>query len=316
MTAAPPQAPAGPAILFVDERHGFAAGAGGILATRDGGRRWRLELRGRVQALEAADATHAWAIGGPTLLRTTDGVRWRVASRPGLVAVDFVGRRRGYGLDQKGRLETSANGGATWSRMRAPRAQALCATTSGVWLARDESIWRRVGRGWSRTLAATRGHGAGIPALRCDGAAVWALVHLGAAAGSEGYDVYRSLDAGRTWRRVLANLDSTSRLPRIDAYSGPFDAVGPRGAVFVGSCAPCVPPLAITTVTTLDGGRRWRRASSLDGSTPAAVSFPTTANGWLVTQPARGAPAVWRTTDGGRRWRRVLRSRALAVSPP
>jgi photosystem II stability/assembly factor-like uncharacterized protein len=316
IAAFPPQVPTGPAIVFVDARRGLAAGAGGILGTRDGGRRWRLEFRGRVQALESADATHAWAIGGPTLLRTTNGVRWRVVSRPGLVAVDFVGRRHGYGLDQGGHLVTSSNGGANWSRIRAPLAQALCATTKGVWLARGESIWRRQGRRWVRALSSTRDRGSAVPDLRCRGESLWALFRLGAAAGSEAYDVYRSLDAGRSWRRVLANLDPAARLPRISAYSGPFDAVGRAGAVFVGSCAPCVPSLSVTVLSTGNGGASWLRVTPMSGSYPEAVSFPTADRGWLIAQPSRGRPAVWTTTDGGRHWHLVLRSRALAVAPP
>jgi photosystem II stability/assembly factor-like uncharacterized protein len=158
------------------------------------------------------------------------------------------------------------------------------------------------------------------PDLRCGERAVWALFRNGVAAGSEGYDVFRSLDAGKTWTAVLANLDQhRSRLPRISNYADEFVAVGSRSAVFVGTCPACGRRQpTITVVATRDGGHTWSRHTVLDGYWPEAVSFVDARRGWLLTSPARDAPSggwIWATRDAGRTWRVVFRSPALATSP-
>ncbi|HZR92877.1 MAG TPA: hypothetical protein VFA44_10800 [Gaiellaceae bacterium] len=308
------RSPTGPALVFVDARHGWAAGAGGILATRDGGRSWRHVARQSMQALDAVDATHAWAYGGSTLFATADGVRWHTVSHRELAALDFVDLRHGFALDSRGRLLATSDRGVSWHATATPRGlEALCATPRLLALARAGQVWVRRGRRFALALRVVR-RGPAVPVLRCRASSVWLLLEEGAAAGSQAYDVYRSLDGGRRWRRVLAGLAPTSGLPAIAAYSGPFSAAGVRAAAFVGSCAPCGD--LVTVVATRDGGATWWRASPLRGQVPEAVSFPTPTRGWLLTATRRGLPGVWRTTDGGRSWRLLLRSRVLTVAPP
>jgi photosystem II stability/assembly factor-like uncharacterized protein len=318
--AALPQPPVGPALAFADARHGWAAGAGGILSTVDGGRTWRRVSRTPVQALDAVSGRVAFALASDSLLRTRNGRTWPAVSHPGLVAVDFVDSERGYGLDGRGVLLVSRNGGRTFARARAPgRLQAVCATREGAWAARGNRVWARRGSRFVLRLRARLGGPGAIPVLGCRGSSVWVLFEEGAAAGSEGYDVFRSLDGGRTWRVVLAGLDPLRpRLPRLNAYSGPFSVLG-RTAVFMGVCPACGRQPTTAAVVSRDGGRTWSRRATLDGYEPIAVSFVTPERGWLLTGSRRGqasAGLVWATTDGGRRWRLLLRSRALLPQAP
>jgi len=311
-----------PTVVFADLRHGLAAGAGGIVRTIDGGRTWRRVSPLRTSALDVVASGTAFALVNGAVYRAADGRRWRLVSTPGLVALEAIDERRGYGLDGQGRLWRTLDGGSRWRRLPAPsRLQAVCATVAGAWIARGPLVWRRAGGGWRLALRARLYRGGERPSseLGCRGRAVWALVRRGVAAGSEGYDVFRSLDGGRTWRAVLANLDPLRpRLPRIAAQAGPFAVLGEGGAVFLGWCPACGWG-AILLVATGDGGRSWRRSTPLRGYAPVAAAFVDARHGWLLTTSRPGsAPSglLWSTVDGGRRFRLVLRSPALGLSPP
>ena len=75
------------AVCFVDERRGWAVGAGGVIvATTDGGRTWRQQTSGVGEDLRDVkffDAREGWAVGtGGAMLRTTDGgLTWGDARR-------------------------------------------------------------------------------------------------------------------------------------------------------------------------------------------------------------------------------------------
>jgi photosystem II stability/assembly factor-like uncharacterized protein len=296
----------GPVVVFADANHGWAAGHGGIFGTTDGGASWRLESTRPVQLLDAADAQHAWALGGSTLLRTTDGANWFVASRAGLPVVDFVDRERGYALGPYGGLLETRDAGSTWTRLHAPLAETLCATSSAVWLARANIVWRVEGGRAVRQLAAhLPGTGPGwAPTLSCADDDVWALFTGGAAGGSQAYRVLRSLDRGSTWKTVFGGLPDDKPRP-LDAYSGPIQAFGRGAAVLSGFCGACG---AGTTefVTTCDGGATIHRSPQLDLGPPGGFWFLDLSYGFFVTNRA-----LWRTSDGGRSWRPVLRSARL-----
>lgn len=331
LLAAGAAAPAGPQrsprplLAVADRLHGLAAGAGGILRTGDGGRSWQRVATARVVALDLVGPRSGFALANGALLGTEDGRRWRRLSTPGLAAVDFWSRRQGLGLDFRGALLASRDGGRRWRSLPAPAGlEAVCATRDGAWIARRGVVWRRLenDHGWRVALRARLDlgrEGGPLPELGCRGRSVWVLFHRGFAAGSEAYDVFRSLDGGRSWRAVLANLDPLRpRLPRVSSYAGPFAVLGGGAAVFVGFCPACGRG-TVTVASTADGGARWRRSTPLQGYAPAAVAFAGRQRGWLLTvSPAapQAAGLVWATADGGRSFRVVLRSPYLAVSPP
>jgi hypothetical protein len=132
-----------------------------------------------------------------------------------------------------------------------------------------------------------------MPDLGCSEGGAWVVFHEGAAAGTEGYRVFRSL-AGRPWRAVYAS-PFQRRLPSISNYAGPFTVLRPGGAVLTGSCAPCGPSGTATLVST-SGRATWR------GPAPSSLSFLDPRRGWIVSGSRLRA-----TTDGGRNWRIVAR---------
>src|SRR5262249_45117248 len=150
--------------------------------------------------------------------------------------------RHGFALDRDDLLLRTSNGGTSWRSAGGPRRlQAVCFSDPRTgWVARDGSVWstHNGARTWTKTRLQPTDQSFPLPELGCRGRDVWAVLHEGAGAGSEGYHVYRSLDRGDSWRVVLASRFD-QRLPHISNYSGPFAVVGHRAAVLEGSCAPC-----------------------------------------------------------------------------
>ena len=303
-----PQPPAA-AVAFVDAQHGWVGDHSALLATTNG-RRFRLAFRAPIVAVQALDRSHAWALTGDGfVLRTTDGRRWSRLGAPHLFSAEFVDTRNGFGLTRDGVVVRSGDGGRSWPQLHTPglmQAQCFSSTRDG-WVSRSGSVWTTHDGGarWTRTRLGNKLLAETQPALECSGSAVWLLLTGGAAAGSQGYEVLRSVDGGRSWRAILAGLVST-HLPRISAYSGPFAALGGAGAIFEGSCSPCGMG-TITFVRTVDGGRTFSRASPFDGYFPGPISFVDERRGWLLTAPARGKRRefLFATSDGGRHWHRV-----------
>ncbi len=298
----------GPVVVFADANHGWAAGHGGIFGTTDGGASWRLESTRPVQALDAADGRHAWALSGSTLLRTIDGADWFGAGRPDLAIVDFVDRERGYGIGPYGGLLETRDAGRTWTRLHAPLAETLCATSSAVWLARANIVWRvEDGRVVRQFVAHLPGTAPGwTPSLSCADDDVWVLFTGGAAGGSQAYRVLRSLDRGSMWKTVFGGLPDDKPRP-LDAYSGPMQAFGHGAAVLSGFCPACGRGTT-EFVTTSDGAATIHRSRQLDLGWPGGFWFLDLAHGFFLT--GRG---LWRTSDGGATWRPVLRSARLTA---
>jgi photosystem II stability/assembly factor-like uncharacterized protein len=302
--------------VFADPTHGWAAGRGGILGTRDG-RSWRVQTGMPIRALTAVDATDAWALARSSLLRTRDGIRWQVATRQAFAAVSFADAETGFALRPDGTLRRTSDGGVTWRSARGPtrRVQALCFSGATVgYVAAAGIVWRTIdgGRTWRASRLRPSSQGFPVPQLGCRGRDAWAVFHEGAGAGTEAYFVFRSLDRGAHWREVLAS-PFQRRLPPISNYSGPFSVLGAGAAVFVGSCGPCgrYQPTA-TVVRTTDGGLTFTRRTPFDGYAPESVSFVDANRGWLLTSDRRRSDGVvWSTVDGGTTWHRVLTSGRL-----
>jgi photosystem II stability/assembly factor-like uncharacterized protein len=315
------QPPPTTAIAFVDQRHGWAGGRGGLLGTSDG-KTFRVESRASIVGISAFDRTRAWAITRDGfMLRTFDGRHWSRLGAPHLVRLQFVDARVGFGLTDDGVVMRSGDSGVSWRRSTTPTpVQSECfASRRDGWVARQGTVWSThdSGRTWQPSRLRPQRQGFPLPNLECRADDAWVVFHEGAAAGTEGYHVYRTRDGGSTWRAVLAS-PFQRRLPSISNYAGPFEALGHGVAVLTGGCAPCDGAGTTTIVRTLDGGRRFTRATPFHGYTARAVSFVDGRRGWLLTgKHLASATAVnggilWSTTDGGRHWRPALRSPLLA----
>jgi len=126
---------------------------------------------------------------------------------------------------------------------------------------RGQTVYRYPGR---RVFAAQ---------VKCSGRTVWVLFHGGVASSQEAYLGVRSGNAGRTWKRLLAEPYFGISAPfTIDSYSGPWTIVGERRAYFVGWCPACGHGTVSLTVT-LDGGRHFRRYAlpKLTGSIATSI---------------------------------------------
>ncbi|MFL5950674.1 MAG: hypothetical protein ACJ74M_03640 [Gaiellaceae bacterium] len=285
------------AVAFVDAQHGWVGGQGGLLGTSDG-RTFRVEVRSPIVGISALNRTHAWALTGTGfVLRTADGHHWSTLGAPHLFRIQFVDARIGFGMTRDGVLVRSDDSGRTWQQARAPGlVQAECfSTRTDGWLARDGTVWTTHdgGAGWA-PVRLRRGQQE-IPNVECGGRDAWILFREGAAAGTEGYHVFRSLD-GAAWRPVYASPFQRA-LPSISNYSGPFDVLGNGRAVFTGSCAPCADSGG--TATLVSGAAR----ATWSGSAPTAISFVDARHGWIVS-----AGRLRETSDGGRHWQVRVRA--------
>ena len=109
--------------------------------------------------------------------------------------------------------------------------------------------------------------------VKCSGRTVWVLFHGGAEASQEAYLGVRSGNAGRTWKRLLAEPYFGINAPfTIDSYSGPWTIVGEKRAYFVGTCPACSYG-TVSLTATRDGGRHFRRyrLPTLTGFRPTRI---------------------------------------------
>ncbi len=127
-SAAAPVSPRLNAVSFVDERRGWAVGAGGrIFHTTNGGRSWRAQssnVSADLFDVRFFDAQEGWAAGaGGTLLHTTDGgALWQVV-RTGtehpLERLSFVGRTHGWAVGFGGTIVAYTRASRAAPRLKA-----------------------------------------------------------------------------------------------------------------------------------------------------------------------------------------------------
>jgi len=357
--AASGAAPALQAIQFVDQSHGWAAGAGRIMATSDGGRAWTRQYAGTaaLRQVDFTDAAHGWAVGQGTLMSTGDGgATWTTRPEPMLngqcaavSAVHFVSPSLGYAIaasadstsagagagsaggaaagaaNAGGQLLRTTDGGVTWAPVSGAPANAQAVCFGGPrdgYVGSPGRIWRTTDGGttWSPTFtepAASSGQSAGqqagdTPQIECAGQhAAWVLfLGTGAAMLHAPYLAYATRD-GHTWRGVMEEtmLESAVRpgLHMPDgpgSEPGPFSAISPDAAAFVGYTPPAngwgAAPLTMAT----DGGATLNRAGDVTGvNQPLAAAFLTTTRGWVVGENLKAHTfAIVATADAGRSW--------------
>jgi photosystem II stability/assembly factor-like uncharacterized protein len=192
-----PNCPAcGGSLSFLDARRGFALGSNGVYASSDGGLTWRFvahaPFRGSIEFLDA-DRGFALTWSGH-LYRTTDGGRtWR------RLPFDALGLPRFGVVATDGTVESTGDGGETWTAVRAPRAGRFArfsAATARDWfLWSGRALWRTTdaGKDWSRIRMRV------VPKQLWDltftsPSTGWAIFGIG-----EGAALARTTNAGRDW---------------------------------------------------------------------------------------------------------------------
>src|SRR6185437_9945098 len=335
-------APALQSIQFVDQSHGWAAGAGRIMATSDGGHAWTRQYAGTaaLRQVDFTDAAHGWAVGQGTLMSTGDGgATWTTRPEPMLngqcaavSAVHFVSPSLGYAIaatadstSAGGQLLRTADGGVTWAPVSGAPANAQAVCFGGPrdgYAGSPGRIWRTTDGGttWSPAFtepAASSGQSAGqqagdTPEIECAGQhAAWVLfLGTGAAMLHAPYLAYATRD-GHTWRGVMeeAMLESAVRpgLHMPDgpgSEPGPFSAISPDAAAFVGYTPPANGWGAAQLTMATDGGATLNRAGDVTGvNRPLAAAFLTTTRGWVVGENLKARTfAIVATADAGRTW--------------
>jgi len=330
------------AVQFVDSGHGWVAGAGRIMATSDGGGNWTRQYAGPadLDQVDFIDDQHGWAAGGDTLLRTTNGgASWTALAEPcqgELSSVHFVSPALGYAVAAAnagnqspgarytqalgGSLLRTTNGGASWSPVTSAPAnpQSACfANADDGYLGTPAHIWRTTdgGQQWTLTLTEPGASGnqktADTPEIQCAGASgLWVLfLGQGVATGHAPYLAYASQD-GREWHGVLEEQFTESALrPGLKlpdgpgSGPGPFSAIDPGTAVFVGY----TPPLgygAAPVMLASDNGYALSKMGEVGTiNEPIAAAFLSHDQGWVVGENLKtNAFSVEATSNAGRTW--------------
>ncbi len=335
------------AAAFVSPAQGWVAGDGHILATADGGRTWTRQYAGPASLVQVdfADARHGWAVGTSVLLRTTDGgAAWTPVTDPcgSIRSVDFVSAGLGYAIAGGsqvridggvpapaigGELMATTDGGQRWLRVPGAPAQAqtACFTTAASgFLGTPGKVWRTSdgGRNWTLAFAEPATSAAmhpGMPdttVLECaGGSAAWVLfLGSGAAMGHAPYLAYAVRDA-RAPRAVLEESYIESALrPQVHApdgpgsYPGPFSAISPDAAVFVGFDPAVGYGAAPVGVVTSAGLTRAGYVSGISRAYGAAFVSP--AKGWVIGMNIKtGEYGIEATANGGRTWANQYQTR-------
>jgi len=335
----PVPVPALGAVQFVSARQGWTAGAGRVLATSDGGQTWTRQYSGPAELYQVdfVDARHGWAAGTNTLLRTTDGgATWAAAGDPcgAIRSVRFVTPAVGYAVAggsqvridggvpapvAGGELLATTDGGQSWSAVPAAPAQAqtACFTSpSSGFLGTPGKIWRTsdAGQAWSLAFSEPAASGARPGAadttlLECPGgSAVWAMfLGSGAALGHAPYLAYGTQNAGPMRALFEETYIESAIRPQVRApdgpgsYPGPFSAISPDAAAFVGfdpAEGYGAAPLMMVT-----GGAPHARGNVSGISQAYGASFVSTTQGWVVGKNLQsGDYAIEATTDAGHTW--------------
>ena len=321
-------------LVMVSSRKGIAVGQGVIFVTDDG-RRWeqRYSDPSWFLSVEMTDADHAWAVGQHSLLATDDGGRrWRPVGQPtgtALRAVDFVDPSTGWGSDRKHVYRTT-DGGRNWALADPPcGAERICfSAADDGWAARGIHVFRTTDGGttWAKafelSVQATDNQfnamSLHVESLECAaGGLVWVLF-AGQRAGTERtpYVAYHGR-AGGPWAAVLkapGGPPPAVVAPEGGPYPAPLDLVDAARVVFSSFTPSSTPSVAVATAGATNSGLGpWHPVPKLFSVT--SLSFPGRTTGWVLGARAgtTNADAVVMTSDGGRTWHEQL---IRPVEPP
>jgi Photosynthesis system II assembly factor YCF48 len=331
-------------VQFVSGSQGWVVGSDRILHTADGGRHWAIQYRttpaARLGTADFVDARHGWVTGTSEFLATTDGgAHWRSLPEPcqAIRAVHFVSPGDGFAVAggnlsyfgvsspplAGGVLMRTTDGGRHWQPVPAPAdVQTVCfSDKERGWLGAGGDIYGTVDGGRTWTLAVrgrdTQRHDT-FAEVECAGhGSGWAqVIGPGAALSHRPQIGYHT--SGRTWQPIFAEQYTASpslrKLVPADSpgvYPGPFSAISPDQAVFIGWCPPCSAPASPRLLgpapmdIALHGGTvLLQRGRIAQLSQAAGAAFVTASDGWVTGtwQAPRSISVIMYTANGGRAW--------------
>jgi photosystem II stability/assembly factor-like uncharacterized protein len=303
----------GPASLyqvdFISADRGWAVGPNAVLMTTDGGKVWTSlpEPCTPIRSVHFASPDLGYAIAGGSGVRLDGGVPATTGA---------------------GTLLMTTDGGQDWQPVPgAPAAaQTVCFSSPfDGFLGTPGRIWRSTdgGRHWTvsfteprrSSTAAASGEPGDTTVIECAGdTAAWALfLGYGAAMSHSPYLGYATQDA-RDWHVLFEEEYTESALvPGVHApqgpgtYPGPFSAISPDSAAFIG-WLPAEGLGAAPLEMVTDGGAGRSMLGGVGGVTQAyGAAFVSPTQGWVIgtdqTSPGKqGDYAIEATTDGGRTW--------------
>jgi photosystem II stability/assembly factor-like uncharacterized protein len=325
---------------FVSAAQGWVVGQNTILATSDGGARWRAQLTGdlNLTSVDFISGRDGWAVGTTSLLATTDGgARWTPLPEPcqTIRSVHFISPTTGFavagGRDLSGSpspevpylggvVLATSDGGRSWHPLATPgNAQAVCfSDPAHGWLGADGMLYRTSdgGKAWT-VLTSKAGQLGSDPAsmtVECAGdGTAWALsTGPGAEMSQEPHVGYHADQAGATAIFAEQYFRGPGTKPAAEApgsYAGPYSALSPSAAVFVDFCVACGYGTAPWDVATDSGATLVREGNVGEVNDPQAASFLSPGAGWVAglayaseTASAKDQERIVATTDGGRTW--------------
>jgi hypothetical protein len=329
-------------LQFVSATQGWAVGAGGVLATADGGAHWRSQLSGsrHVTSVDFVNAADGWVVGAAALLVTTDGgARWTALPEPCPVirTVHFLSPAAGYAVAggsnvsgsapeipaTGGTLLSTTDGGRSWHPASAPaNVQSACFSDArDGWLGAGGLLYRTAngGRTWTRLTGVTwnAGNPPALMSVECAaGGSAWALsVGPGAAMSQQPHIGYHADQAGASAifaEQYFPHPGVTTTAASPSVYAGPFSALSASAAVFVDWCDACGYGTAPWDVAAGSGSKLTKEGTVGSLTQASAASFLSPQAGWVAgsfTQPSSAAGGKTRvqqrivaTSDGGRSW--------------
>lgn len=261
------------------------------------------------------DERTAYAAREGHLLKTQDaGETWQTLAVPGdeggapveVYGVEFPSGHGGWLFTSRG-LWRSDGRGTEWREIAEEGRLPVFSDAQHGWLRVDEGqppgyrsyVTRDGGASWMRCPAGARAARSPVPY-----ATVFASAREGFAIGVDEGDLeYRywllhTEDGGCSWRGrwglPTRRDDALNALYFLNVRQG---WIGGDGPVYY----------------TADGGRHWRRLSTIPGIRIDSIYFEDARRGWLLGFDFGRAGGVFSTNDGGRTWTRVRPDRLKLV---
>jgi photosystem II stability/assembly factor-like uncharacterized protein len=298
-------APSNPKMLYA----AYKGARSGIFMSENGGIGWARIYWGTVSSLavDPRNAETVWATDGRGVLLTTDaGATWsRVLERNGITALALAPDGERAFIATPGKVLMTRDNGAHWRRLgnglplRPVNGMAVDPADPRRLLAGPElrgafGLDPATGN-WKRTSTGLVGFAADSVAPAPDGSALWVGSHLG---------LYRSIDNGATWKRMLPGVTLRAVVPApadaMTVYAG-GEVRGENEAAFYCSH---------------NGGASWipMTGGITQGPIVSLAVHPDDANvGYAGTRNG-----VFKTTDFGHNWTALSLTEAafgLAIDP-